>query len=137
MTTTVQRRSVILAGLILLSLLVFAVRLDTSQATRPLGTGAGGGGVTVTPLTQAQAGVALLKHGQLDRVHAAVAPATTVQVASTGGTSTTTWVILAVALAALAIGVWFLVRRRRMSRFAAPADSFCSLHPQDARCPAV
>lgn len=134
MTTTLRRRSAILAGLFLLSLVVLATSLDESWATRPLGTGATSSGAATAP-TQAQALTALVKHVQLDGVHAAAVPAA----AATAPTSVSTWVwvALAVALAALAIGVWALAVRRRSPRPTTSADAFCTLHPQDARCPAA
>ena len=74
---------------------------------------------------------------QLDRMAAYAAPASTAQTASSGGVSTTTWVILAVVVAMLAIGAWLLLRQRNRPETAASRGAaFCSLHPDDARCTA-
>lgn len=137
MTTTVSRRFVILAGTLLISLLVLAMSVATSQAIITAGAGVGGGDASLTLPTQAQAQSALLKHGELDRVHAAVAPAATVDTASIGSTATTMWIVVAVLLAALTISVWALARRRRTARLAATGRSFCTLHPEDVKCSAA
>jgi LPXTG-motif cell wall-anchored protein len=136
MTTTLRHRSAVLAGLFLLSLIVLAMSIQTSSAMRSTGAGTGGG-VSVTPPTPAQAQIALVKHGQLDRAQAATAPAGTVQLASTGGTSATTWIVIAILLAALLIGVWAFLRRRSGPEVATSEGAFCSLHPEDAKCGAV
>ena len=137
MTTTLRYRSAILAGLLLLSLIVLATSLETSPAMRSGGAGIGGGNESVTPPTQAQAQIALVKHGQLDRTHAAAAPAPTVQLAATGGTSTTTWIVIAVLLAALLIGGWAFLRRRSGPEVATSDGAFCTLHPEDVKCGAM
>ena len=137
MTTTLRHRSAVLAGLFLLSLIVLAMSIQTSSAMRSTGAGTGGGDVSVTPPTPAQAQIALVKHAQLDRVQAATAPAGTVQSASAGGTSTTTWIVIAVLLAALLIGVWAFLRRRSGPEVATSDGAFCSLHPEDAKCGAM
>ena len=138
MTTTLRQRSVIFAGLLLCSLIVLAMGLENSLAITPAGAGTGGGsGVSLTSASSSQAQVALLKHGQLDRADAAVAPATTVELASTDGTSTTTWIVIAVALAALLVGVWAFLRRRSGPEVAPSDGAFCTLHPEDAKCAAI
>jgi LPXTG-motif cell wall-anchored protein len=50
------------------------------------------------------------------------------------GTSATTWILIGVVVAALAVGLiaWTLVRRRR--RLATDTRQYCSLHPEDALC---
>ncbi len=91
-------------------------------------------GVFVPP---AELDAALIRHGQLDRVAAYAAPASTTQAASSGGISTTTGVILAVVVAMLAIAAWRLPRQRSRPRSATSrSNAFCSLHPEDARCTA-
>jgi LPXTG-motif cell wall-anchored protein len=137
MTTTVRQGAVTLTGLLLLSLLVLAVSLETSKAITPAGAGVGGGSAAQTLQTQAQVQTAMFRHGALDRMHAAVAPVATVPVAASTGTSVTTWIIIAAVLGALAIGVWAFVRRRRGARLAVPGSAFCSLNPEDARCSAA
>ena len=102
------------------------------------GAGTGGGVATIGAFAPpAELNAALVRHGQLDRVAAYAAPASTTQTAATGGLSTTTWVIIAVIVAMLAIGAWVLLRQRsRPGRAAAQSSAFCSLHPEDVRCTA-
>ena len=122
MTTTVSRRFVILAGSLLISLLVLATSVATSQAIITAGAGVGGGEASLTLPTQDEARLALLQQGP-DRVHPAAAPAATVETASTGSTATALWIVVAVLLAALTISVWALARRRRTAVFSILASS--------------
>ena len=70
---------------------------------------------------------------------AAAAAAAAAPVAATtpsSGTSATTWILIGVVAAALAVGLtWTLVRRRR--RLASDTRQYCSLHPEDALCGAA
>ena len=115
MKTTANIRFASLAGLLLLSLLalVLAVGLEAAPAMNAVGAGDGGGVTTVGAFAPpAELDAALVRHGQLDRVAAYAAPASTTQTAASGGLSTTTWVILAVVVAMLAIAAWLLLRQR-------------------------
>jgi hypothetical protein len=140
MKTTANIRLAALAGLSTLSLLVLvlAVGLEAAPAMYVAGAGVGGGTTTVgTFVPPAQLDAALVRHGQLDRVASYAAPASTTQTAASGGVSTTTWVIIAVVVAMLAIAGWLLLRQRGRPRDSASRSAaFCSLHPEDARCPA-
>jgi hypothetical protein len=140
MKTTANRRFAIPAGLFLFSLLVLvlATGLEVAPAMNADGAGAGGGSATLgTVAAPADLAAALVRHNQLDRVAAYAAPASTVQAASSGGVSTTAWVIIAVVVAMLAIVGWLFLRRRsRPGTAASQSTQFCSLHPEDMRCSA-
>jgi hypothetical protein len=139
MKTTANIRFASLAGLSLLSLLVLAaVVLEAAPAMNVAGAGSGGGATTVGAFVPpAELDAALVRHGQLDRVAAYAAPASTTQAVSAGGISTTTWVVLAVIVAMLAIAAWLLLRQRsRPGSATSRSAAFCSIHPEDVRCAA-
>lgn len=140
MKTTTNIRFASLAGLFLLSLvaLVLAAGPGTAPAMTAAGAGTGGGVATIGAFVPpAELEAAIVRHNQLDRVAAYAAPASTTQTAATGGLSTTTWVIIAVVVAMLAIAGWLLLRlRSRPGTAASRSSSFCSLHPEDVRCTA-
>ena len=138
-----------LAGLLLLSLLAAAVFVPAALAINDTGSGTGGvsyawartAAATGTSVASFQAGT----HGRggvavPEAQVAVVAPVAAAPVAATtpsSGTSSTTWIVIGVALAALAVALvaWALVRRRR--RLASDTQQYCSLHPEDALCGAA
>jgi hypothetical protein len=141
MKTTAQKRLARLAGLLLLSLLVFATGVQAAQAVpqgltpaqlhqyvgqAPSATGSGTG-VTPAAGTQGRGGVALTPF----------APAPAAQPASSG-TSTTAWIVAgsAAALAVIGIAAWALLRRRRQPGERASA-AYCTQHPEDSMCTAA
>jgi hypothetical protein len=138
MKTTANIRFASLAGLVLLSLLVLVLAAGAQIAPAASGDGAGASGTTAgdqVPPAQLQA--ASVKHDQIDRIAAYGQPTADAPADSSGGISTTTWVIIAVVVAMLAIGAWVLLRQRsRPGRAAAQSPAFCSLHPEDVRCAA-
>ena len=112
MKTTVRTRLARLAGLVLLSLLVFATGVHVAQAAAAAGT-RGRGGIAAAPFASASGALA----------------------ASSGTSSTVAWIIVGSALAllvfGLAAGAW--VRRRR--QHSEPLSVvFCARHPEHAMC---
>jgi hypothetical protein len=140
MKTTANIRLASLAGLVLLSLLVLVLAAGAQIAPAVSGDGAGAGGGATTASGQvppAQLQAATVKHAQVDLVAAYGRPTGAAPADSSGGVSTTTWVIIAVVAAMLAIGAWLLLRQRsRSGTVASRSAAFCSLHPDDARCAA-
>ncbi|HET6475304.1 MAG TPA: hypothetical protein VFH93_04405 [Thermoleophilia bacterium] len=112
MKTTVQTRLARHAGLVLLSLLVFAAGAQVAQAAAVAG-------------TQERGGLAA----------ATFAPASGALAASSGTLSTVAWIIVGSALALLVIGLaaWAWVRRRRQ-RSEPLSVVFCARHPEHAMC---
>src|SRR5664280_1402838 len=149
MKTTSQTGLARLAGLLLLSLLVFAIGVQAAQAALVSGTGAGSstasfasapagtqgrGGVAVAAVTpsQPQGLTAAQRHHYFGRFQ----PTSNVlaaQPASTGATSRSAWIAAGSAAAIVLIGfaAWSLTRRRRQ-----PGDrtsaAYCAQHPDDA-----
>jgi hypothetical protein len=151
MKITLKRRLALLAGLLLLSLPVFAIGLQAAQAL-PTSAGTalagtqGRGGVNAAPLTLALAGtqgrggvnaapLTLALAGTQGRGGVNAAPltlasgtqaaSTSTQPASSGISSTTAWIAAVAVVGALLIGSWALVRRRRQRQ----ALPICEVHP--------
>ena len=165
MKTTLQRRSALLASLLLLSLLVLATGIQAAQAATVAGTGAGSGTAATQTTTQdgwltaantaardrdvaaAAATQTTTQDGWLtaantaarDRdVAAAVpVPASGAQSASTDTSSTTVWIAVGSAFAVLIVGfaTWAMMRRRQPGELASAA--YCDQHPEDPLCSAV
>ncbi len=163
MKTSVHRRLELLAGLLLLSLLVFATGIQVAQAAIVTGTGAGSG-TTATPVTiqdgwltasntasrdlDVAGAAATPQDGWLtaantaarnqDVAQAVTAPVTGAQPASADTSSTTAWIAVGSAAAVLLVGfaAWELMRRRRQPDGLASA-SYCAQHPEDPLCSAV
>ena len=165
MKTTFQRRSVLLASLLLLSLLVLATGIQAAQAATVAGTGAGSG-TTATSTTPQDGWLTAANTAARDRdVAAAAATSTTTQdgwltaantaardqavvaaedaqafgaqPASSDTSSTTAWIAVGSVAAVLLIGfaTWALMRRRQPGELSSAA--FCAQHPEDPRCIAV
>ena len=148
MKATLQRRLTLLVGLLLLSLLVFAIGAQVAQAmlraegasgaaavTTPApGTEVGRGGVAILAASGPQtASAGTQGRGGIGRPAAADAQAVT-QPASSGTSSTTYWLIgSAVAVLIAGIGAWALLRRRRQPAESASA-AYCARHPEDSLC---
>jgi hypothetical protein len=138
MKTTANIRFASLAGLFLLSLVALVLAAGSVPAMNASGAGVGGGAATVGAFVPpAELAAALVRHNALDRVAAYAAPASTTQTVASSGLSTTSWVIIAVVVAMLAIVAWLLLRQRsRPGSAASRSAAFCSLHPDDVRCAA-
>ena len=136
MKTTSTWRPLVLAGLLLLSLLALALAAQAAPAINASGTGAGGGDTTaVASVSPANAVAALVKHGQIDRAASGLAAAIPAQPASSGGTATALWIVLAVVAATAVAGAWVILRRgNRQAAATAGSAAFCALHPDDASC---
>jgi hypothetical protein len=133
MKITLKRRLALLAGLLLLSLPVFAIGLQAAQAL-PTSAGTalagtqGRGGVNAAPLTLALAGTqgrGGVNAAPLTTVSGTQAASTSTQPASSGMSSTTAWIAAVAVVGALLIGSWALVRRRRQRQ----ALPICEVHP--------
>jgi len=164
MKTTFQRRSVSLASLLVLMLLVWATGIQAAQAALVAGTGAGSGTAATSTTTQdgwltaantaardqgvaaATATSTTTQDGWLtaantaarDQVVGAVpVPASGAQSASSDTSSTTAWIAVGSVAAVLLVGfaTWALMRRRQPGELASAA--FCAQHPEDSRCIAV
>ena len=146
MKTTVQTRLARHAGLVLLSLLVFATGVQVAQAVTVAGTQDRGGVVALasTPTAGTEGrGVAAAfastpARGAQDgggMAAAPFAPASGALAASSGTLSTVAWIIVGSALALLVIGLaaWAWVRRRRQ-RSEPLSVVFCARHPEHAMC---
>jgi LPXTG-motif cell wall-anchored protein len=158
MKTTVQRRLALLAGLFLLTLLVFATGVQVAQAVLVTGAGVGSDAVSFTasahlagstPAAQRahQQGVAVSgtrvatsarTQGRGGITLAPPAAASGVQPASSGTSSTTAWIVAGSAAALLIVGIaaWVLTRRRRQPGELASA-TYCAQHPEDSLCTAA
>jgi len=147
----------LLAGLLLLSLVVFVTAIQTAQAVNGTGSSTaastpaagtqGRGGVALVSLTpaagtQGRGGVALAPVAPAARTQgrggvalASVTPVTGAQPVASDGISTTAWIAAGSAAAVLIIGIaaWALTRRRRQLGDGASA-AFCAQHPEDATC---
>jgi hypothetical protein len=154
MKTTTQRRPARLAGLLLLSLLVFATGVQAAQAALVSGSGAGSGtasfastpagtqgrgGIAVASLTPAQPQglTAAQRHHYFGRFQ----PTSNVlaaQPASSGATSRSAWIAAGAAAAIFIVGfaAWALTRRRRQPGDH-PSEAYCAQHPEDAMCTAA
>ena len=133
MNATVQRRLTLLVGLLLLSLLVFAIGVQVAQAALVSGSGGGSGSAPVTTPAGTEVG----------RGGVGLAPASGAQdswsvMPTTSGTSSTTYWLIGSAVAVLiaGIGAWALLRRRRQPAESASA-AYCARHPEDSLCGAV
>lgn len=149
MKTTAQRRLARFTGLVLLSLLVVAVGVQVAQAatssTTPAAGTEGRGGVAplaTTPAAewQGRGGVTALADtpsaGTLGRGGiVSVRGVTAAEPGLPGTPSTTSWIILGSALAALMMGVaaWALISRRRR-RDEPLSMAYCAQHPEHAMC---
>jgi len=138
MNTTAQRRSALVAGLVLLSLLVFLIGIAPSPAQTGAPTGSGGGAAVATPVTPALAAATQVKIAQIDRLAAnsaaVIVPTRTVP--STSSTPTALWIVLAVGVA-LVLAVWLVGRRTGRTATAGSQAAYCRLHPEDMRCAAA
>jgi hypothetical protein len=154
MKTPVQKRLGRFAGLLLLSLLVFATGIQAAQAAVVAGTGTGSGTASSTAPPQLQGLTAARAHqhdqGGAVSVTAVTAPAGTqgrggvalapfastsgAQTASSSTSSTTAWIVGGAAAVLIAgIAAWALIRRRRQPGEPASA-TYCAQHPEDALC---
>ena len=143
MKIAATRQIALLAGLLLLSLVVFVTAIQTAQAVN--GTGSSTASSTPAAGTQGRGGVALVSvtpaagtQGRGGVALASVTPVTGVQPVASDTTSTTAWIAAGSAAAVLIIGfaAWVLTRRRRQ-----PGDlasvAFCAQNPGDATCAPV
>ena len=163
MKTSVHRRLELLAGLLLLSLLVFATGIQAAQAAIVSGTGRDraprprqvtiqDGWLTAANTAARNQDVAQAvtapQDGWLtaantaarnqDVAQAVTAPASGAQTASADTSSTTAWTAFGWAAAVLLVGfaAWALMRRRRQPGEPASA-AYCTQHPEDPLCGAV
>ena len=162
MKTTSHTRLARLAGLLLLSMLVFAIGVQAAAAAVVDGGGAGSGAASFAPATQLQGltaaagtqgrgGVAVaavaptqsqaLTAAQRHHFGGRFQPTTNVlaaQAASSGTSSRTAWIAAGSAAAIVLVGfaVWALTRRRRQPGDRASA-AYCAQHPDDAMCAAA
>jgi hypothetical protein len=158
MKTSAQKRLARLAGLLLLSLLVFATGIQAAQAAAVADSGAGSGTASSTAPHQLQGLTAARAHqhdqgvvvsvaavtataGTQGRGGVALAPFTSAsgaQPASSSTSSTTAWIAAGSAAAALIVGfaAWALIRRRRQPGEFASA-TYCAQHPEDSLCMAA
>jgi hypothetical protein len=154
MKITAQRRIALLAGLLLLSLLVFAMSIQAAQAMNSGGSGAGSGKSTISTLqlpTLAQiqqhrgigpyAPVMTAQAGTQGRGGVAVASLTPTQpkaLTTASGSSTSAWIAVGSAAAIVLVGfaAWALMRRRRQPE-ARTSAAYCAQHPEDALCTAA
>jgi hypothetical protein len=138
MKTSVHRRLELLAGLLLLSLLVFATGIQAAQAAIVSGTGAGSG-TTATPVTIQDGWLTAANTAarNQDVAQAVTAPASGAQTAAADTSSTTAWIAVGSAAAVLLVGfvAWALMRRRQPGEPASAA--YCTQHPEDPLCSAV
>jgi len=135
MNATAYVRSAVVAGLVLLSLLVFLISLASAPALTIAGTGAGSGVTGATSVPPALAAAAQVKEAQIDRVATDAGPVTVPArtAPSTGSTPTALWVVLAVGVV-VALGVWLVGRRSGRAATAGSQAAYCRLHPDDVRC---
>jgi hypothetical protein len=140
MKITTQKRLAVLAGLLLLSLLVFATGVQAAQAATgvsPLAATQGRGGLDLRGTSLAATGVSPLAatqgRGGFDA--ARFARASGAQPASSGTSSTTAWIVSGSAAAVLFVAflAWAVIRRRRQPGERASA-AYCAQHPEDALC---
>ena len=162
MKATAQRRLTLLVGLLLLSLLVFAIGVPVAPASVVSGSGGGGGSApdttsvsvtqdswSVMPVASAGSGTinvtpsSRLAQIQSDHGFRAATPAGSGTInaaqsaASSGTPSTTYWLIGAAAAVLIAgMGAWALLRRRRQPAESASA-AYCAQHPEDSLCGAA
>jgi hypothetical protein len=156
MKTTVQRRLARLAGLLLLTLLVFATGVQAAQAALVAGAGVGSDtasftaparlqGLTPTAQSANQPGVAVsgtrvaTSARTQGRGGITLAPlaASGVRPASSGTSSTTAWIVAgsAAALLIVIVAAWVLIRRRQPGELA--SATYCAQHPEDSLCAAA
>ena len=147
MKTRVQTRLALLAGLLILSSLVFVTGIQAATPPSPLD-----GWVTTANTAQDDQGVAgaaaTAQDGWLTAantaqrsqgvVGAVTAPVSGAQPASADTSSTTAWIAVGSAAAVLLVGfaAWALMRRRRQPGELASA-AYCAQHPEDPLCNAV
>ncbi len=166
MKTTFQRRSVLLASLLLLSLLVLATGIQAAQAATVAGTGAGSG-TTATSTTTQDGWLTAANTAARDRdVAAAAATSTTTQdgwltaantaardrdvaaaaatrqasgaqPASSDTSSTTAWIAVGSVAAVLLIGFATWALMRRRQPGELPSAAYCAQHREDPLCSAV
>jgi hypothetical protein len=152
MKITVQRRLALLAALLLLALVVFATGIQAAQAATVTGTGAGSGKSTIDAqqlptLAQVQQHQGIGPYASVTTASAGtqgrggvgpLAAASVAQPASSGTSSTSAWIAIGSALAALIVGItaWALLRRRRQPGESVSA-TYCAQHPEDSLCGAA
>ena len=124
MNTSTKKRIARLSGMLLLSLLAVALAASAAQAMLNSSTGAGGSGGSGTskPLQ-----VPTLAQNQGVSTSNAAQPAS-------AGTSSTAWIAIGAAVAALIVALvgWTMIRRRQTDQLESPA--YCALHPGDSLC---
>jgi LPXTG-motif cell wall-anchored protein len=128
MRTSTQKRIARFSGLLLVALLAFALAIPAAQAMRDVSTGTGGSS------TSAGSGASQPRQVPTLALNQGVATSSAAQPVSTG-TSSTTWIAVGVAVAALiiALAAWVLIRRRRQP--GVPGSSaYCASHPEDSLC---
>ena len=146
MKTRVQRRLALLAGLLILSSLVFATGI---QAAAPITTQDGwltaantaarnqSVGAAATPTTTQDGWLTDANTAARNQGFVGAVPASGAQPASSDASSTTTWIAVGLVAAVLFVGfaAWALMRRRRTGELASAA--YCAQHPEDPLCSAV
>lgn len=139
MKTRVQRRLALLAGLLILSSLVLATGIQAAATPIPLD-GWVTSANTATPTTSQDGWLTAANTAARDQgfVGAVPVPAPGARPASSDTPSTTTWIAVGAAAAALLVGfaAWALLRRRPQPGYSASAG-YCARHPEDARCATV
>jgi hypothetical protein len=129
----------LLAGLLILSSLVFATGIQAATPPTPLD-GWVTSANTATPTTSQDGWLTAANTAARDQgfVGAVPVPAPGAQPMSSNTPSTTTWIAVGSAAAVLLVGfaAWALMRRRRQPGDSSSAD-FCAQHPEDARCATV
>jgi hypothetical protein len=138
MKTTVQRRLALLAGLLLLALIVFAIGIQSAQAAIMVGDGGGSRATSITTPTQPKGlTAAQIRHRDGGRSQP-VSNVSAAQPASSGSSSRSAWIAGGSAAAVLLVGFasWALVRRRRQPAGFASA-TYCAQHPEDPLCRAA
>lgn len=140
MKTTVHRRLALLAGLLLVSLLVFATGIQAAPAaTAAEGTGAGSD-TAATPPTSLDGWVTAANTAPRNQGVVGAVQASGAQPASSDASSTTAWIVAgsAAVLAVLIVGIaaWALMRRRRQPG-ESPLATYCARHPEAPVCTAA
>jgi flagellar basal body-associated protein FliL len=137
MKTKARKRLTLLVGMVLVALAVLGVTLQAASAASGDASGAAASdNTTATAPSQATAQMhaAQIAHNRLDAASTSIGGGS---VADTGSSvsSTTIWIVIAVAAGILLVGTWLMMRRR--GRRPADAEAFCTLHPHEAGCGTV
>jgi flagellar basal body-associated protein FliL len=120
--------------MVLVALAVLGVTLQTASAMLVAGAGAATSDDTAaTALSQStQTQAAQIAHNRLDAASNSIGGGSVADTASSGVSSTTIWIVIAVAAGVLLVGTWLVMRRR--GREPADAEAFCTLDPHAAGC---